>query len=136
MSREQTRQTAEQFLQLLGTGANVETIADMFSSNADFQIPGDSSALPWIGSKAGRDAVLEFFSSTRKLLEPLRLHVDEILANETRAVILGELASRVKSSAKVIETPFCIALTIADGEITRFLMLEDSFAVHKAALSD
>jgi ketosteroid isomerase-like protein len=33
----------------------------------------------------------------------------------------------------VVETSFAIILTIADGEISRFQMLEDSFAVSRAA---
>jgi ketosteroid isomerase-like protein len=46
-------------------------------------------------------------------------------------VIVGELASRVKSTGQTVETAF--ALTVSGGEITRFRMLEDSFAVSRAA---
>ena len=63
----------------------------------------------------------------------MRLDIDDILASDTRAIILGSLASRVKQTGKVIETFFAIILTIADGQITRFQMLEDSFAVSRAA---
>lgn len=136
MNCEQTKNAAELLLNLLSTAASPEEIAEVFSEDVDWVIPGDSDALPWIGKKTGRSAVVDFVSSTRRLLEPLRFEVVDILASETRAGILGELASRVKSSGRVIETPFCIALTFVDGKITRFLMLEDSFAVHEAACLD
>jgi uncharacterized protein len=48
-------------------------------------------------------------------------------------VIVGELASRVKSTSKTVETAFAFVLTVSGGEITRFRMLEDSFAVSRAA---
>jgi hypothetical protein len=41
--------------------------------------------------------------------------------------------SKVKRTAKIINTDFAIILTIANGEIVRFQMLEDSFAVSQAA---
>jgi hypothetical protein len=53
----------------------------------------------------------------------------------TGAVILGELASRVSAIGKIIESAFALTLTVSDGEITRFHMLEDSFAVSRAARS-
>ncbi len=129
MSQEQTKHIAQEFLSRLGTGAEPEEIAKLFSPDLDLDIPGDAGALPWIGRTTGRGAIVNFISATRSLLEPLRFDVHDILASDSRAVILGELASRVTGSGKVIETPFAIVLTVSGGEITRFLMLEDSFAV-------
>jgi ketosteroid isomerase-like protein len=90
-------------------------------------------ALPWIGQKTGRGTVMDFIGDTRGLLEPLRFEVHEILASENRAVIVGELTSKVKATGRTVETTFAIVLTVTGGEITRFLMLEDSFAVSEAA---
>ena len=66
------------------------------------------------------------------MIERIGLDVDDILTGENRAVIIGSLVSKVKQTGKVIETYFGIILTIADGEIVRFQMLEDSFAVSRA----
>jgi ketosteroid isomerase-like protein len=62
---------------------------------------------------------------------PVAAKLHDVLTNESRAVIVGELASRVKSTGKTIETAFALVLTISGGEIVRFQMLEDSFAVSK-----
>jgi ketosteroid isomerase-like protein len=48
-------------------------------------------------------------------------------------VILGELASKVKHTGRIVETAFSIVLTVSAGKIIRFMMLEDSFAVSQAA---
>jgi len=52
---------------------------------------------------------------------------EDILGSPNRAVIVGELATRIKSSGKIINTQFAIILTISGDKITCFQMLEDSF---------
>jgi ketosteroid isomerase-like protein len=48
-------------------------------------------------------------------------------------VILGSLASKLKRTGKIIKTDFAIVLSVANGETVRLQMLEDSFAVSRAA---
>ena len=55
------------------------------------------------------------------------------MASDARAVIVGEVATRIKATGKVIESAIAIILTVAGGLATRFQMLEDSFAVSGAA---
>lgn len=133
MSIQETSRIAEEFLTRMGGGASPDDIASLFSNELDFEIAGDVGALPWIGKKNGRKAVADFVHDLRNLVEPLRFEVHDIVANERRAVILGELASRSKHTGKVVETAFAFVLTIAGGEITHFRMFEDSFAVSQAA---
>jgi ketosteroid isomerase-like protein len=64
------------------------------------------------------------------------LEIDEILASDTRAVVIGRLTSRVKRTGRTINTDFAMVMTIAEGQIARFQMLEDSFAVSQAAHTD
>jgi uncharacterized protein len=133
VSREQNARIAEELLARIGKGADPDEIATLFSGDVQFEIAGDVGALPWIGQKTGRGAASDFFRDTRRLTQPVRFDVQGILADDSRAVILGGLASRVTATGKIIETAFAIILTIANLEITRFQMLEDSFAVSRAA---
>lgn len=70
--------------------------------------------------------------NTAALLTSESLNVHNILANEHRALILGDLASVVKAKGKRIETSFVLVLGIGDGLITSFRMLEDRFTVSRA----
>jgi len=133
VSQEENTRVAKALLALLGGQPGPAEIASLFSADLEWEIAGDVGALPWIGKKKGRSAVAEFACDTGTMLERLRFEVKDILVNEHRAVILGDLASRVKSTEKVIETAFALVLTIVDGRVTRFQMLEDSFAVSRAA---
>jgi ketosteroid isomerase-like protein len=133
MSQEQNARIAGALLAALGASAPADEIAVLFSTDVQVEIDGDVGALPWIGRRVGRRAVADFVRDTRELLAPVRFAVESVLADDGNAVIVGELASRVRATGKLIETAFAIALQIRDGEITRFRMLEDSFAVSRAA---
>jgi ketosteroid isomerase-like protein len=124
---------AEELLARIRQGAEPDDIAALFREDVAFEIPGDNGALPWIGRKRGRRAVADFIRDLRRLTEPIRFDVQEILASHDRAVIVGELATRIKATGKVIDSAMAIILTISEGQISRFQMLEDSFAVSQAA---
>ncbi len=124
---------AQELLGRLASDAEPAAIVALFAEEMTWDIPGDTSAFPWIGAQTGRQSVLSFITETTEKIDRIRLDVDEILASDTRAVILGQLASRVRRTGRVIESAFAIILTISEGRITRFQMLEDSFAVSQAA---
>ncbi len=133
MSQVQNISLAREFLAALHEGRHPDDIAAMFADDALFEIPGDDGILPWIGHRSGRRAVADFIAGTRAMTEPLTFAVADIMASDARAVILGELATRIKTTGKTVETAFAIVLTISGDRINRFQMLEDSFAVSLAA---
>jgi uncharacterized protein len=135
MSQKQNSDIAQKLLAGIGEGADPDTIAALFSGDVEFEIPGDDGVLPWIGRKTGRSAVADFIRGTRSLTEQVKFDIQDVLASEDRAVIFGELATRIKATGKMIESAIAIILTVSDGAISRFQMLEDSFAVSRAARS-
>ena len=133
MSESDTLYLAREFLGRMASGAEAAEIAKLFGENLEWKIAGDNGILPWIGQKSGRAAITDFINDSRALLERISFEVHDILAGGNRAVILGALASRLKRTGKIVKTDFAIVLTLARGEIVRFQMLDDSFAVARAA---
>ena len=133
MSQEDNIEVAQRLLAGIGEAKDPESFAEMFAEDLRFEIQGDDGVLPWIGSKTGRQAFLEFLRERGVLTEPVKFEVEDIVAGADRAVIGGELATRVKSSGKVGASQFAIVLTISHGTVTRFQMLEDSFNLSRAA---
>ena len=127
---------AKQLLRHLATDSEPEAIVEMFAEGVTWDVPGDTSAFPWIGRQSGRQAVRNFLAATATSIVRTGLEIDEILASDTRAVVVGRLASCVKRTGRTITTDFALVMTIAEGQITRFQMLEDSFAVSQAAYTD
>ena len=123
---------AQQFLEGIGTGQDPAKIAELFADDLIFEVQGDEGVLPWIGRSSGRQALAHFVRDARMLVEPITFHVEDILASDTRAAIVGDFQSRSRATGKVISSQFVIVLTIGGELVTRFQMLEDSFAVAKA----
>jgi ketosteroid isomerase-like protein len=133
MSQSDPLHIARELLARMASGAEADHIAKLFSEDMEWEIAGDTGALPWIGKKSGRAAVVDFINDSRSLLERISFAVHDILANENRAVILGAIASKLKRNGKIGKTDFAIVLTVAHRLIVRFQMLEDSFAVSQMA---
>lgn len=133
MSQNDNLRLAQEFLGRMGSGAEPTEIASLFSENMEWKIAGDAGSLPWIGQKSGRAAIIDFVNDSRAMIERVSFEVCDILAGDDRAVILGSLESRLKRNGNIIKTDFALVLTVANGEIIRFQMLEDSFAVSQAA---
>ena len=133
MSRQQNIAIAQKLLQGLGGGMEPSDIVALFDGDLIFEIQGDNGVLPWIGRKTGRQAVAEFIRDTRALTERVSFDVEDILASDSRAAIIGALRTRIKATGKITATQFAIILTIDGETVTRFQMLEDSFDVSKAA---
>ena len=133
MSQNDTLHLAQEFLRRMGSGVEPSEIAKLFSETLEWDIAGDTGALPWIGHKSGRAAITDFIRDSRAMIERIRFEVHDILASDNRAAILGSLTSKLKRNGNVVTTDFAIVLTVANGEIVRFQMLEDSFAVSQVA---
>jgi ketosteroid isomerase-like protein len=133
MSHQQNVAIAQKLLEGISSGQDPYEIAAPFDADLVFEIQGDEGVLPWIGRKSGRQAIADFIRDIRALTEPVTFDVEDILASESRAAIIGALQTRIKASGKITATQFAIILTISGDVVTRFQMLEDSFDVSKAA---
>jgi ketosteroid isomerase-like protein len=133
MSYQQNVAIAQKLLEGIGGGKDPAEIATLFDAHVLFEIQGDDGVLPWIGRKTGRQAVADFIRDIRALTEPVTFDVEDILASDSRAAIIGALQTRIKATGKIIATQFAIILTITGDIVTRFQMLEDSFGVSKVA---
>jgi ketosteroid isomerase-like protein len=133
MSHQQNIAIAQKLLEGIGSGRNPAEIAALFDADLIFEIQGDDGVLPWIGRKTGRQAIADFVRDIRTLTESVSFEVEDILASDNRAAIIGALQTRIKTTGKMIATQFAIILTITGDVVTRYQMLEDSFDVSKAA---
>jgi len=132
MSHQRNIAIAQKLLEGIGGDQDPAEVAALFDVDLVFEIQGEDGVLPWIGRKTGRQAVADFVRDIRALMEPVTFDVEDILASDSRAAIIGALQTRIKATGKIIATQFAIVLTITGDVVTRFQMLEDSFHVSKA----
>ncbi len=119
MSQQRNITIARELLDGIGGGRDPAAIAALFDADLVFEIQGDDGVLPWIGRKTGRAAVADFIRDIRALTEPLAFDVEDILASDSRAAIIGALRTRIKATGKITATQFAIILTIAGRQLRR-----------------
>lgn len=132
MTNQTPQAVAETFFHRIANAEDVNEIAALVSENVDWLVAGNTRLVPWIGRKEGRKGVAKFYAQIRSHLTPERFEIKDILVKYKRVVTIGELASRVKKTDKLIETEFVLDMGIENGLITRFRMFEDSYAVSEA----
>ncbi|KGM30754.1 nuclear transport factor 2 family protein, partial [Inquilinus limosus] len=97
-----------------------------------WDIPGAVDRVPWIGRRNGRAGVADFVRALWQGIEPIRFDVTAVAAEGDRAFAAGALESRAKRTGRIMRSDFVIDVTVRDGLISRFRLLEDSFAVAEA----
>ncbi|MFD9963344.1 nuclear transport factor 2 family protein, partial [Amycolatopsis sp. NPDC059020] len=125
---ETARIVAEKLFALLGDG-DTQGAAALFADDVEWDIPGNTEVVPWIGRRRTRAEVLEFFTTLdRDYLDRDKFVAERFFGDESRAVALGSLRSTVRATGKVIESAFALDLGVnPDGLITRYVFLEDSW---------
>lgn len=134
MTIQTPKEVTEAFFHRIATAKDVHEIAELVSENVDWWVAGNTLVVPWIGRKQGRKGVAEFYAQIRAQLSSEYFEIKDILFKDKHVVAIGELASRVKKTDKLIETEFVLDMYIEEGLITRFRMFEDSHAVSEACL--
>jgi hypothetical protein len=115
MSQTQNLEVAQSFLAGLARDDAPENVASLFTENVEWDIDGDVGALPWIGHKTGRAAVIEFIRDGGQLLERQKFDVLDMLASDTRGGHPWRICFKDKVDWKSVETAFVIVLTISEG---------------------
>ncbi|ASR36437.1 hypothetical protein BAY61_17090 [Prauserella marina] len=130
-STAQTRAVVEAFGRHVAEG-DFAALRALFADEVDFDIPGATGVVPWIGHRTTGEAATEFYTTLDDHLERQLYVTEHVFADGEHAVLVGHLRSKVLATGRLIETPFSLRLTVSEGRINRLLMLEDSHLVAEA----
>ncbi len=114
------------------TERNLDELVALFSENVDWYIPGDETKAPWLGRRNSRQDVATFYTLLWSQTEPVSAAIDCLLTDDENAVVTGEFSTRMLATGKMVESLFCIQMKFQDGLITKYRLLEDSYAVSVA----
>lgn len=115
-------------------GATPQELSERFHEDVDWFIQGDTGTVAWIGRKAGRAGVAEHFAQLAESIQPEGFAVDVTMADGNRALVVGTFSSRVVATGRLIDSEYVFDISVDDtGLVTRYHMLEDSWAVSQAA---
>jgi hypothetical protein len=127
-----TEELMASFLDRLGE-QDADGIGELFAEEIDWYVPG-SEALPWTGSRSRREHVAEYFRTMWPAFVPgeSTATVDKVVINGDDAVVFSSFSHTVARNGKRLNTPAALHVTIANGQIVRMHLYEDTLAVHEA----
>lgn len=120
----------EEFLSLLS--ARNEAIVNLFSEVIDWDIQGNEKKAIWIGKLKSKNEVANFFKLLWENIKPLSANIDDVLINNNKVGIFGNFSVIMNKSGIQINSNFSIYLVITAGKITKYRLLEDSYAVSES----
>jgi ketosteroid isomerase-like protein len=127
-----TEELMASFMGRLGE-QDADGIGELFADEIDWYVPG-SKALPWTGPRSRREHVAEYFRTMWPAFVPGQstATVDKVVINGDDAVVFSSFSHTVAKNGKRLNTPAAMHLTIANGQIVRMHLYEDTLAVHEA----
>lgn len=131
ISTTQTIKVIENFYEALFS-KNPDAIAELFSDETDWFIPGNAELANWLGARKNRREIREFFELLRANVEPVTAEIQHILVRDDFGVAVGEFSSKMLKTGKVFESIFSAHFTVRDGLIVRYRLQEDSYGLVKA----
>lgn len=127
-----TREVVERFLGLLAAG-DPDTVAGVFAKEIDWYVPG-SPQLPWTGRRTTRAEVADYLRTLGENIVPEENvdNVEALIVEGDNAVLLAEFSRVAKSTGHPYQMPIAMHFQVADGEITKLYLYEDTFKVAQA----
>lgn len=126
-----TEKITEQFIDYLSK-RDLSNLVNLFSENIQWEVPGNSERVAWLGKRSSKQEIEEFFKILWSATEPESAHIEKVFIADDQAVITGLFSTKMLKTNKVVNSMFFIHMVVQNHEIITYKLLEDSFAVSEA----
>ena len=108
--------------------SDIPALLDLLTDDVEWTFQGPS-AIPFAGTRRGREGVAEFFSLVGETLE---FEPRKFVAQSDTVVVLGFERNLIKPTGRTFEQEWAHVYKLRDGKVAEFLALEDT-AAHAVA---
>lgn len=123
---------ADVFLKCL-QNRDLHRLVNLFSADLRWDVPGNTD-IKWLGVRNSRLEIKEFFQLLWSSTEPISAEVYKIFVDESDVVITGSFTTKMLKTKKIVSSIFFIHFVVEQGEIIKYTLLEDSYAVSKSLI--
>ncbi|MBO2012968.1 nuclear transport factor 2 family protein [Hymenobacter negativus] len=123
-----TRLLVSTYLQALAA-RDVPTLMMCFADRVDWDVPGARDLAPWLGPRQQRAEIQQFFELLFAHTVPVDAHLEHLLVEGPVAIVTGTFSSTLTQTGRLFTSPFFISLTMVQGKIVRYRLLEDTHAL-------
>ena len=106
---------------------DIPAVLDLLTDDVEWTLQGPS-AIPFAGTRHGREGVAEFFSLVGENLEFEQFEPREFVAQGDTIAVLGHERSLIKPTGRALEQEWAHVYTLRDGKIAKFRAFEDTAA--------
>lgn len=111
---------------------DLKNIMALFADNVKWEIPGNESAIAWLGRRNNQSEVETFFKLLWEATEPVSAEIHKILFDPTDAIVKGVFTTRMLTTGNIVTSVFFIHFVVREGLIVEYTLLEDSYAVSRS----
>ena len=111
----------------IGRG-DIPALLDLLADDVTWTFHGPS-AIPFAGTRHGREGVAEFFTLIGESLDFQEFEPREFISQGESVVVLGYEHSIVKPTGRELRQEWAHVYTVRDGKIATFRAFEDSAAL-------
>ena len=108
---------------------NIEMILRLIPEQLDWYVPGNETIAPWLGVRKTRDEVRKFFELLWQNTVPIAAKIDHIVVDNTVVISSGSFETLMIQTGKTYKSLFFTEITIEDGLIVKYRLLEDTFGL-------
>ncbi len=126
MSEQTNVDVIQQAYAAFGRG-DISALLSLLTDDVEWSQPGPS-AIPFAGTRHGREGATEFFSLIGEMLEFEQFVPREFVAQGDTVVVLGYERSLVKQTGRTIEQEWVHVYTLSNGKIAKGRLFEDTAA--------
>ncbi len=128
-----TRTVVENFLSHLQK-RNLEKLVNLFDDQIEWLIPGNTTDIKWLGKRSTKSEARDFFITIWAATEPVSAEMSKIFIDESDVALLGSFSTKMLETNNIVNSVFSIHFIVKGGKITKYTLLEDSYAVSKSLL--
>ncbi|WP_157676765.1 nuclear transport factor 2 family protein [Chryseobacterium sp. T16E-39] len=124
-------ETVSKYYTALGE-RNIEMIMNLIPETLDWYVPGNETIAPWLGHRKTYSQVREFFELLWQSTEPVSASIDNIAIEGNVVLSSGNFETHMLKTGKNFKSIFFTQITVVDGMIVKYILLEDTLGLVKA----
>lgn len=128
MSTADTRLFVARYLQALAT-RDISALVACFAETVDWDVPGARELAPWLGPRQQRAQVQQFFELLFASTIPGAAAVEHLVVADEVAIVSGTFSSTMKQTGRLYTSRFFLQMTVQQGRIVQYRLLEDTWAL-------
>ncbi len=106
---------------------DIPAVLDLLTDDVEWTLQGPS-AIPFAGTRHGREGVAEFFSLLGETIEFQQFEPREFVAQGDTVAVVGYERNLIKPTGRTFEQEWVHVYTLRDGKIAKHRAFEDTAA--------